>query len=250
MRPLLILLLLSVFTRAEAQTATDFTVNDCDNNTHHLFDELDAGKVVVIAWTMPCGSCIGPILSAYNIAQTFAASNPGKILFYLTDDYGNSSCSIIESWAAQYNIGPNISSFSTSAINMNHYGGPGMPKVVVIAGGNHQVVFNENNTLNTANFQSAMTQALLLSDVKEPSLSDLISVYPVPTRDEVRLRYIGDQDLNVNVISNDGRLVKNLIIIASENGQEIALPTLDAGIYFLQMKSGRNQVFKRFVILN
>lgn len=33
--------------------ATDFSVDDCSGNFVNLFTELDAGKVVVIAWVMP-----------------------------------------------------------------------------------------------------------------------------------------------------------------------------------------------------
>ena len=39
-----------------AQTATDFTANDCAGTSHHLFAELDAGKIIVAAFVMPCGS--------------------------------------------------------------------------------------------------------------------------------------------------------------------------------------------------
>ena len=32
--------------------ATDFTALDCDGVSHHLFSELDSGKVIVIAWVI------------------------------------------------------------------------------------------------------------------------------------------------------------------------------------------------------
>ena len=49
--------------------------------------EQDAGKVVVIAWPMPCGSCIAPCLSAYTEVQNYTSSYPGRVLYYLVDDY-------------------------------------------------------------------------------------------------------------------------------------------------------------------
>lgn len=45
-------ILFSVLTFSQT-TATDFTVNDCNDVTTNLFTQLDEGKVVVIAWVMP-----------------------------------------------------------------------------------------------------------------------------------------------------------------------------------------------------
>lgn len=67
------------------QTAVDFTVNDCAGTSHHLFGELDAGKVVVIAFVDPCASCIAPSGTALGIVQSFASSYPGRVLYYLSD---------------------------------------------------------------------------------------------------------------------------------------------------------------------
>ena len=51
---LLVLLSLFISVLALPQTnATDFSVDDCNGEFHNLFTELDAGKVVVIAWVMP-----------------------------------------------------------------------------------------------------------------------------------------------------------------------------------------------------
>lgn len=45
-------ILFSVLTFAQT-TATDFSVDDCKGDFYNLFTELDAGKVVIIAWVMP-----------------------------------------------------------------------------------------------------------------------------------------------------------------------------------------------------
>ena len=87
-----------------AQTATNFTEEDCNSNSHTLFDELDEGKIIVIAWVMPCGSCSYFGSHAYDAVQTFTETHPGKVEFYLTDDYANTSCSNISSWGNANNI--------------------------------------------------------------------------------------------------------------------------------------------------
>ena len=96
-------------------TATNFICNDCASTSHTLFAELDAGKVIVLVWAMPCGSCIGPAQSAYSAAESFSSSHPGRVLFYLADDYANTSCSTLSSWATTNNM-PNSTKFSNTAL--------------------------------------------------------------------------------------------------------------------------------------
>ncbi len=154
-------------TSLQAQTvAPDFTATDCNGVVHNLYSELNTGKVIVLNWVMPCGSCIGPSLTAYNVSQSFASPN---VLYYLMDDLGNTSCTTLESWADNYNIGPNRTAFSTSAIVENNYGGVGMPHVVVV-GPNHTIYFNGLNGAagNATAIQNAITSALSASGVPEP----------------------------------------------------------------------------------
>ena len=69
--------------------ATDFDATDCDGNAHNLFSELDSGKIIVIAWVMPCGPCGTHSLPAYVSALSYSTSHPGKVLFYMADDHIN-----------------------------------------------------------------------------------------------------------------------------------------------------------------
>jgi Leucine-rich repeat (LRR) protein len=156
---LLILLALPMIGLAQT-TATDFTTNDCDGITHNLFDSLDAGNVIVIAWVMPCGGCITPSLAAYDAAQTFAISHPGIVDFYLVDDYANTSCASLVNWGNSNSM-PLNTAFSSSAISMSDYGSAGMPKVVVLGGSSHSVYYNvNNNQINLNGVQTAINNAL------------------------------------------------------------------------------------------
>ena len=132
-----------VVTFSVAQTATDFTVDDCNGTSNNLYSELDAGNVIVLCWVMPCGPCATGAGYAQDAAQSFASSHPGIVKFYLVDDFANSDCSYLNGWAGSYQLYPE-SSFSNSIISMNDYGGPGMPKVVVI-GPDKQVYYNVKN---------------------------------------------------------------------------------------------------------
>ena len=90
--------------------ATDFTTDDCNGVTHNLFDSLDAGNVIVIAWVMPCSPCATYSMPAYSAVQSFSSSHPGRVHFYMADDYANTSCSSLSSWGNNYNM-PNSTFF-------------------------------------------------------------------------------------------------------------------------------------------
>ena len=139
-----LLVLFAVNISFSQTTATNFTTNDCNGVSHHLFDELDNGNVVVIAWVMPCTPCATYSLPAYSAVELFATSHPGQVHFYMADDYANTSCSSLSSWGDNYNMS-NSTFFSSTDVNMNDYGVAGMPKVVVLGGLDHHVYFNEND---------------------------------------------------------------------------------------------------------
>ena len=130
----LVLFVLCISTKILSQTtATDFIVNDCDGNSHHLFSELNSGKVVVIAWVMPCPPCATHAISAYSSALNFETSHPNRVKYYLVDDFANTTCSALSSWASSNGLG-STTMFSDAAISMTDYGQIGMPKIVVLGG--------------------------------------------------------------------------------------------------------------------
>ena len=140
-------------------TATNFNCNDCAAINHDLFSELNSGKIIVMCWVMPCISCVSPSRTAYDAVQTFATSNPGKLLFYLVDDYANTPCNSLTAWGNSNSM-PNAIKFSNAAINAANYGTVGMPKIVVIGGTNHTVFYNENDGANVNGIKPAINLAL------------------------------------------------------------------------------------------
>ena len=125
--------------------AVNFTALDCDGVSHDLFQELDDNVIVVMAWVMPCTTCISDPLEAINFVDEFATSHPGRVVFYLVDDYANTTCPNLAGWADFYGLG-NAKKFSDTSIKMSDYGVDGMPKIVVLGGANHQVYFNKNSS--------------------------------------------------------------------------------------------------------
>ena len=167
---LLTLILAGVTSVSVAQTAVNFTCNDCAATSHDLYTELNAGKVIVLCWVMPCGACTGPALTTYNVVQSYQANNPNTVFMYLCDDYGNTTCASLNSWANNIGV-TNTIRFSNSAIDMMDYGSTGMPKIVVVGGSNHTVYYNSNNTVDATNLQNAINSALLATGINEPGSS-------------------------------------------------------------------------------
>ncbi|MCF8275216.1 MAG: redoxin domain-containing protein [Flavobacteriales bacterium] len=79
----ILLLLLSI--GSIAQTAPDFTINDIDGNSRHLYDELDAGNIVVLKfftnWCSVCNNTADEVVAIYNEYQT----NGDAVTFWALD---------------------------------------------------------------------------------------------------------------------------------------------------------------------
>ena len=228
---------------AFAQTdATDFTADDCEGNTHHLFADLDAGKVVVMAWVMPCGGCVNAAKTAYNLAQSAEANNPGRVVFYLCDDYANTGCSTISGWASNNNMTKAVT-FSNSSISMTDYGSAGMPKIVVLGGSAHTIFDNENYSVNSTTMQNAINQALLATGITENIKADLqLNVFPNPANNETYLNYNLSKasDISIDIYNLLGAKIKTIVSERQSAGNhktEINLENLRSGVYFVKLNT-------------
>lgn len=246
-------LLIGLF--AQAQTAVDFTAMDCNGNSHNLFTELNAGKVVVIVWVMPCATCIAPALSALNEVQNYQTTYPGKVLYYLADDYANTTCTSLQSWASTNGISTtNI--FSDAAVDQSAYGSAGMPKIVVLGNASHTVYFTQNNGLNVTNFNAAINAALNptgLAEATTPASS--ISIYPNPATNMLWLDYTGKTsgDISIDIVDMLGNKVSSMLQRQPSTGNiKIALPTgkLPEGNYFLRLTQDNLVQTRTFTLSN
>jgi hypothetical protein len=246
------LLLSGTFTFGQT-IATDYTVNDCSGTSHHLFAELDAGKVVVIAFVMPCSSCISPSLSAYNIVQSYASSNPGRVVFYLSDDVGTTSCSTLSTWANTNGLS-GVPIFSNAAVHESSYGTGGMPKIVVLGGTNHSVYYSKNGTLTTSTFQTAINSALNAAGIDEKTNSNFqLTVFPNPASINVSVNYTLDQnsDVTMDIYNMLGEKVKTVVAekeILGKHHIDINVESLNSGCYFVKLNTDTSSEVLKFTI--
>ena len=238
-KPLLIILaILTNLGFGYAQTtATDFTTNDCNGISHSLFDELDNGDVIVIAWVMPCAPCATYTLPAYSAVQSFATSNPGQVHFYLVDDFANTNCATLTGWGNSNNM-PLNTTFSSSDISMSDYGTNGMPKVVVLGGSSHTIYLNKNdNKINFAGVQGAINDALnvpLSIDQAQESYFQFLT-YPNPVKNILNVSYdkVHSETITYKIIDVLGKIV----IYENKLTTSIDVSSLNNGNYFLKLYS-------------
>jgi len=237
-------------------TATDFTTDDCNGVSHNLFSELDAGNVIVIAFVMPCGPCETYSLPGYSAVQSFATSHAGRVHFYIADDYGTTACGTLNNFASNM---PISTIFSSTDVIMTDYSdlGTGMPKVVVLAGSDHHIYYNENdNKINFPGVQTAISDALSTPLGIEQCVSNKfeISTYPNPVNNVLNISYIKNQSslINFTIVDVLGKVVLSIEESSSYSEERliksINISTLNDGNYFLKVSSGGTVESLPFVV--
>lgn len=243
-------LILNTFGLIAQTNATDFTANDCDGVSHHLFSELDNGKVVVIAWVMPCNTCITDPLNAYVAVESYSVSHPGRVNFYLADDYADQTCLELTTWANNFGLG-NTTKFSDAAVDMGDYGQPGMPKVVVLAGTDHKIYYNQNSS--SQGIDLAIDLALSESTTSLNLNPDFtISTFPNPANNSLNINYNLAQKSNLTFeIYNllGANVITNTIAINQLSGDyNLNVSHLKNGVYILKTSTENGQKAMKFSV--
>ena len=245
-------------TFATAQTASNFTTNDCSSISHDLFTELDAGKIIVITWVMPCGACISGGLAAQSAAQSFSTSNPGQVITYIADDYGNSTCATISSWCTTNGINP-AAKFSATAVSMSPYGAAGMPKVIVLGGTSHTVYYNQNGSAATQpGIQNAISTAIAanVTTLKENSVSfSSLEIYPNPTNSSasLSLKLAKETKVKIEILNVLGQKVMDVntgTLSEGNNTLNINTSELSNGNYFITCSNGNTTKTVKLIVVH
>lgn len=234
---------------AKAQPAVDFTAADCGGNMHHLFAELNAGKVVIISFVDPCGACVAPTLTAFATAQAYSASFPGQINNYVADDLANTNCATLNSWTASIGMS-HSTNFSDTNVSQGDYGPGGMPKIVVFAGTNHTVFFNQNGSIDSTAFYTALGQALAATGINETSETHInMDVHYQSTTNQVVVNYVSAINLKLELYNVLGTLLKTTDIKPESNEARIEGFDLKSGIYFVRLSGNNMEVKKKFLVI-
>jgi hypothetical protein len=243
-----VILLLSI--TVKAQYATDFTCNDCSGNSFNLFNETGNDHVMIICWVMPCSACIGPSKTAYSVFKAYQESHPGVVKMILADDYADSYCTSLQSWANTNRL-TDIPVFVNSAIEMDDYGSDGMPKIVVIAGADKKVYFEANNFING----DSMFQAIGVA-IADLSLSTAIiqqspiQIISSPEGIQLLANQTAQTSLEAALYNLHGQLVqiKNFKSLSAGESQTLNTRGLSSGVYLLEIKNESLRITQRIIL--
>jgi len=200
---------------SKAQTAMQLTGMDCNGVMHDLYADLDAGKAVLIHFFMPnCSSCPPSAKRIQIMANNILASHPGMITAYALPYNNSTTCSYTSSWVST-NALSLYAPFDTGATQVAHYGGFGMPTVVLLGGADHRVMFStqsfstSDTTIMRDSIMAMLNSATGLNDL--PNTVSSFEVFPNPANEYV----------NINLSLKESSTI--LMDITDINGKQVAV---------------------------
>jgi hypothetical protein len=176
---------------------------------------------------------------------------------YLVDDYADTDCTSLISWANMFGIHPSAF-FSDEAINMLDYGPLGMPKVVVAGGINHEIFYNANNLVDSTALSQAIYEAIVATSTEINQFdneSDMFTIYPNPSANKVFI--LLDQEFPGNIFVQISSQIGDILYQKSWNERSIGLNKLEIdihdsknGLYLIEINDGINYSSKKMIIQN
>ena len=255
---LLSLALMFVFSISKAQTtAMQLTGLDCNGVSHDLFSDLDAGKAVILHFFMPsCGSCPPPAQKIQAMANKILLTYPGKITAYAMPYQNSTTCTYTASWVSSNNLSLYMP-YDSGATQVAHYGGFGMPTVVLLGGADHRVMFStlNFNTSDTTRMRDSIL-GLLTVTATEPVIAPVseFNVFPNPTNEIVSIQYNLNDAAEVNLQISDlaGR---NIAVLRDEKSsgfvsEQFNTSALANGYYFVRLTANGTSITRKLNVIH
>jgi thiol-disulfide isomerase/thioredoxin len=244
-----VLALMFGLTISKAQTtAMQFSGTTCNGDAVDLFADLDAGKLVVLHFYMPsCGSCPPPAQKIKAMATNVNAHHPGMVKGYVFPFQNSTTCAAAASWVTNNGLSSIYTAMDSGAAHVAHYGGFGMPTVVLLGGGTaHRVMFstlNFNTSDTTIMRDSIMAQinAMTASINDLPNTISAFNVFPNPATDNVSVTIDAKESsvVSLDIIDLNGKLVA-AILNEKLNGiskKEFNVSSIANGNYLVRLQS-------------
>lgn len=189
---LLSIAMLFVFTISKAQTtAMQLSGTDCNGVPHDLFADLDAGKAVLLHFFMPsCGSCPPPAQKIQTMANHINATHPGMVTAYAMPFNNSTTCVYTSTWVSSNGLSLYMP-YDSGAAQVAHYGGFGMPTVVLLGGSDHRVMFSTQSfsTSDTTEMRDSIIALLngATGIIDLPGAIASFNVFPNPANDNISI---------------------------------------------------------------
>jgi Secretion system C-terminal sorting domain len=132
-----------------------------------------------------------------------------------------------------------------------------MPKIVVLAGINHQVIFTQDDSLDVTAMQSAINNFLNPTVVPQTLMAaNAISLFPNPAQNQINISYNlpCSDNLTIDVLNAIGKTVKTITfynVVAGQHSFNIVFnQELPGGIYFARINHGIKTDILKFTIVH
>ena len=233
---------------SNAQTiAMDFNTTDCNGSPANLFSDLDAGKAVILFYYMPsCGSCPPPAQKIQAMANNINASHPGMVKAYAFPFNNTTACSYSQTWVTSNSL-PLYAPMDSGATAVAHYGGFGMPTVVLVGGSNHRVMFS---TLSFSTSDTTIMRDSIMALMGTPTgINEMpgniskLSVYPNPATNKVTISVDlkESSDLAIDIVDITGKQIAVISKDKNATGSINRTYNTDAlanGLYTIRINAG------------
>lgn len=256
----LLIALMFVITISKAQTtAMQFTGQDCNGNNVDLFADLDAGKAVILFYYMPnCGSCPPPAKKIQTMANNINVTYPGKVKGYAFPYQDVTTCSYSQGWVNSNGLSGLYAPMDSGAQQVAHYGGFGMPTVVVVGGADHKVLFSTLafSTSDTTEMRNKIVALLSgstgIADL--PQGVNSFNVYPNPAADQfvVNIDLKAYADVLIDVTDLTGKQV-TVLMNEKRRGlleKQFSTAALPNGVYFVRVQVNGQATTQRLNIVH
>ena len=228
-------------------TATDFTAIDCTGGSRSLFTDLNNGKVVILAWVMPCSGCVNGVKAADSAAHSLAVQYPQGVSLYIITDGPPNDCNTLHDWIAANQISRSVTFDNiNNDINQDNYGGFGMPHIVVI-GPDRVIYFNEKNGSGFG-VQDAVQNAINVATKIGEILNDTdLVVAPNPVAETLSINYF-KPITRVFILSLNGQIVKEQQYANGKQHPVVDLSCIPNGLYSVKLIDvAGNIIIRKFI---
>ncbi len=241
-----------------AQTAVDFEGLDCNGNYHHLFSDLDSGKAVAIIFYMQnCGSCPPVAKKIQAMANNINTQMPDMVRAYAFPYVNSTTCTYSATWTSTNSL-PLFMPYDSGAVQVAHYGGFGMPTVVLLGGMDHRVLFS---TLSFSTSDTTLMRDSIMAlnnDMNPSAVSNLpsvvssFSVFPNPATNGTYISLTFSEAANAIIDVSDVS-GKQIALVANEKlcgttRKEFDTSNLPAGNYFVRVSTSGKTITQKLTV--
>jgi hypothetical protein len=192
------------------------------------------------------------------MANNVNAMHPGMVKGYAFPYQNSTTCVYAASWVSTNALSALYAPMDSGATHVAHYGGLGMPTVVVLGGADHRVLFS-TLSFSTADTTTMRDSILALLEAPSaitnlPSAVSSFNVFPNPANNNVSINFNLKETSNILIDVTDiaGKQVE-IIMNEKQNGavtKQFNTALLPNGNYFVRLQVNGKTVTQKLTVIH